>query len=105
MKKQLNKYKYDLIPVIDVESKYCNWRDPNAIKNLDEFINSFYKHYGYYPILYTIFDSIFKRYPQCIRWGNASTKSKKYINQNIYSNIDIDYCNNLSKITINKRKN
>lgn len=100
MKAQLDKYDYDLIPVIDVESKYCDWKHPDAYKNLDEFMESFYKCYGYYPILYTIYKTIFDRYPQCITWGAINAKRRKDIRQRVYKNIDIYYCDDLSLIKI-----
>ena len=100
MKAQLDKYDYDLIPVIDVESNYCDWKHPDAYKNLDEFMESFYKCYGYYPILYTIYKTIFDRYPQCITWGAINAKRRKDIRQRVYKNIDIDYCDDLYSIAI-----
>lgn len=100
MKAQLDKYDYDLIPVIDVESKNCDWKHPDAYKNLDEFMESFYKCYGYYPILYTIYKTIFDRYPQCITWGAINAKRRKDIRQRVYKNIDIDYCDDLYSIAI-----
>ncbi|MBQ6725522.1 MAG: hypothetical protein IJQ89_02995 [Bacteroidales bacterium] len=100
MKAQLDKYDYDLIPVIDVESKNCDWKHPDAYKNLDEFMESFYKCYGYYPILYTIYKTIFDRYPQCITWGAINAKRRKDIRQRVYKNIDIDYCDDLCSIAI-----
>ena len=100
MKKQLNRYKYDLIPMVDVEEEKTVWNNPKALKHLDEFMESFHNYYGYYPILYTIHQKIFDRYPQCLTWGNKSTKNKKDIRQRIYKNIDIDYCDDLSIITI-----
>ena len=101
MKKQLDKYDYDLIPAFDVEEKYCDWKHPDAYKNLDEFMESFYNYYGYYPVLYTIYQWVFDRYKNkdCITWGDNSTKNKKDIRQHIYKNIDIDYCDDLSIIT------
>lgn len=100
MKAQLDKYDYDLIPVIDVESKNCDWKHTDAYKNLDEFMESFYKCYGYYPILYTIYKTIFDRYPQCITWGAINAKRRKDIRQRVYKNIDIDYCDDLYSIAI-----
>ena len=53
MKKQPDIYDYDLISALDVETKYCDWKQPDARKNMDEFIVSFYNCYGYYPVLYS----------------------------------------------------
>ena len=103
MKRLLDKYDdYDLIPALDVEKEYCDWDHPDAYKNLDEFMESFYNHYGYYPILYTCYPKIFKMYPQCIRWGGTRSKIRKDIRQreNKKLNLDFNYCDDLSIITI-----
>lgn len=110
--RQLGKYKYDLIPVIDIEDNGNDYSRTDEVKaELRIFIEGFKDTYGYYPIVYygsfnaCRFPSVTRKcigwyrtvyFPKIIPFRLQQVKIKRFK----CGKVDINYCADLSGITI-----
>ena len=104
----------ELIPVIDVEDTGNSYSDIKKFnQNLEELINLFYINYKVYPVIYLGTRNSFKSLPVIYKykiWFGILPKTK-YLPSSIHqlaikeigcNKVDINYCNNLNKLLINK---
>ena len=108
----MGKYKYDLIPVIDIEDNGNDYSRTDEVKaELRIFIEGFKDTYGYYPIVYygsfnaCRFPSVTRKcigwyrtvyFPKIIPFRLQQVKIKRFK----CGKVDINYCADLSGITI-----
>ena len=109
--KILKQCKFQVIPVIDVESNLNKLDSGNATDKLKEMIECFKNEYGYYPIIYLgSWDSLktystikeCKWWVRCIGFRNFISSSIKQVavEKKYNTEIDLDYCSNIDDILI-----
>ena len=110
--RQLKAHQWDLIPVVDVEDDGNDFSDVSRVRAiLKEFIDSFYKEYGFLPIVYYGDFNGYKTMPaawKCKSWHRTLDYSHVFpfkfrqvaVESKYGGPIDLNYCKNLDYILV-----